>query len=286
MKNPTHQKQSLRTTKTKSSSLSKNKLGPEKNALKHGATSSDFLTINERDRFDQLVRELTTHYAATSPLAPIQIERIARLTIQLERIQNLIDVLYFQSRDEKNSTKKFTDESLMQVATRIKFGIGLLEPKILEKIQRIFLEKNLKLLFNESESTEDDAEEISLEKEDVNVPLITQDTLLGAYLYTEAAFYKQNMDDYIDDKLQAIHHSTKAKRNYSEINIEILSMAIDRRASQKNSNAIKSRDYYEYHCLKQWFQTELSKVPEYTRQIKKSLEEKNTQIPNLPNLRT
>ncbi|BEI41399.1 MULTISPECIES: hypothetical protein [unclassified Polynucleobacter] len=283
MKNPTHQKQSLRTAKTKSSLLSKNKLGPEKNALKHGATSSDFLTINERDRFDQLVRELSAHYAATSPLVPIQIERIARLTIQLERIQNLIDVLYFQSRDDKKPTKKLTDESLMQAATRIKFSIGLLEPKILDKIRLLFLKENLKLLFNESESVEEDKEEISLEKEVSDIPTIMQSTLLGAYLYTEAAFYQQKIDAYIEDKLQAIHHSSKGKRNYAEINIEVLSMAIDRRASKDNHRGIQARDYYEYHSLKQWFQTQLSAVPEYIERIQKSLEEKKVEIPNLPN---
>ncbi len=283
MKSPAHQKPSLRAAKTKSSLPSKNKRGPEKNALKHGATSNDFLTINERDRFDQLVRELTNHYTATSPLVPIQIERIARLTIQLERIQNLIDVLYFQSRDEKKSVKKLTDESLMQAATRFKFSFGFLKPEILNKVQLIFLENIVKSISNELEQLEDDSQEINLEKEETDGPFITQDTLLGAYLYAEAAFYKQNMNVYLEDKLTAINNSNKGKRNYSEINIEILAIAIDKRTDSKEANKIQTKDYYEYHCYVQWFQAQLSKVPEFVEQIKKSFEEKSIQIPNLPN---
>ncbi len=268
--------------KTGGPNTDKGKLVSSKNALKHGATSADFLTAHEHARFELLTTQLSSHYAASSPLVPIQIERIARLTIQLERIQNLIDVLHFQSREEKRVNKNMTNETLMQMATRIKFSLGILNPEILKKIERLFFGEKLKLLFYESKSEKDEAE-ISLEKQDANPPIITQDTLLGAYLYEEAAFYQQKVDAYIDDKLLVIHHSSKGKRNYAEINIEVLSRAIDRHLSKENHRGIQTKDYYEYHSLKQWFQTQLSTVPEYIEQIKKSLEVDRVEIPNLPN---
>ena len=62
-----------------------------KNAIKHGATAKGFINDKERDRYEELISDLTDHYESSNPLIGLQLERIARVTIQLERIQNTID---------------------------------------------------------------------------------------------------------------------------------------------------------------------------------------------------
>jgi hypothetical protein len=75
----------------------KGKLISSHNALKAGATTKQLLNEQEHARFHQLKTDLTNHYHGTNPLIALQIEKIARLHIQLERIQNAIDALYRQS---------------------------------------------------------------------------------------------------------------------------------------------------------------------------------------------
>ncbi len=67
------------------------------NALTHGATAQRFLTDEERTRYQNLSGQLHATYASSNPLIQLQLERIAKLTIQLERIQTVIDAL-FQKR--------------------------------------------------------------------------------------------------------------------------------------------------------------------------------------------
>lgn len=73
------------------------KLVSSKNAIKAGLTTSQLLSEKELDRYDQIKKDLKNHYNNQNPLIDLQIERIARLQIQLERIQNAVDVLYRKS---------------------------------------------------------------------------------------------------------------------------------------------------------------------------------------------
>jgi hypothetical protein len=64
------------------------------NAITHGATSKKLLTHQESIRYGNLVHDLKAHYISTNPLIIMQTERIAKLTIQLERIQNVMDAQF------------------------------------------------------------------------------------------------------------------------------------------------------------------------------------------------
>ena len=69
-----------------------------KNALPHGATSPKILNEVEQERYSTLLAELKESYPSTNPLIRLQLERIAKLNIQLERIQNIIDAQFMRTR--------------------------------------------------------------------------------------------------------------------------------------------------------------------------------------------
>ncbi len=81
-------------TRTGGPKTAAGKLVSSKNAIKAGLTTSQLLSEKELDRYDQIKKDLKNHYNNQNPLIDLQIERIARLQIQLERIQNAVDVLY------------------------------------------------------------------------------------------------------------------------------------------------------------------------------------------------
>lgn len=76
-------------TKTKASggpTSGPGKLISSKNSLKHGVTAKQFLSTIEKDRYEQLTKDLMIEYVSDNPLVTLQIERIAKLQIQLERV--------------------------------------------------------------------------------------------------------------------------------------------------------------------------------------------------------
>jgi hypothetical protein len=80
-----------------------------KNAIKHGATSPKLINRDEQTRYENLVAALNDQYKSSNPLIQLQITRIARLTIQLERIQNVIDATFRKSRMRDNTGTKLIE---------------------------------------------------------------------------------------------------------------------------------------------------------------------------------
>lgn len=69
-----------------------------RNAVLHGATSPQLLNDIEQSKYDSLLSELKESYPSINPLIRLQLERIAKLNIQLERIQNTINAQLLRSR--------------------------------------------------------------------------------------------------------------------------------------------------------------------------------------------
>ena len=65
-----------------------------KNATKHGATSSTPINAHEHEVFETFHRQLRAQYPSNNPLITLQLERIAHLKVQLERIQTAISALH------------------------------------------------------------------------------------------------------------------------------------------------------------------------------------------------
>lgn len=78
------------------------KSNSSKNALTHGATSPKLLNDAEHHRFITLLADLKETYPNPNPLIRMQLERIAKLNVQLDRIQNKIDAQFQISRATSN----------------------------------------------------------------------------------------------------------------------------------------------------------------------------------------
>ncbi|WP_114638113.1 hypothetical protein [Polynucleobacter necessarius] len=100
-----------------------------KNAIVHGATSPRLLNDAEQNKYDTLLAELKESYPTTNPLIRIQLERIAKLNVQLERIQNTIDVQFLRSRALSRGYHELArhldmDRETKSLALNLAMGIG------------------------------------------------------------------------------------------------------------------------------------------------------------------
>lgn len=68
------------------------------NALRHGATATRLLTPEEKQRYESLLAALKLEFTSKNPLIQLQLERIAKLTVQLERTQMIMDAEHLKSR--------------------------------------------------------------------------------------------------------------------------------------------------------------------------------------------
>ncbi len=76
------------------------------NAVKHGALSKKFQSSEEQETYNQLLSSLQAQFQQTNPLVQMQLERIASLKIQLDRIQHHIDLTYAISQSESEKIEK------------------------------------------------------------------------------------------------------------------------------------------------------------------------------------
>ena len=98
------------------------KAAASQNAVAHGATSPQLLNDAERAQFTELLQSLQVEYPSTNPLVRLQLERIARLKIQLDRVQDVIDASFLAERLSKTGMDRaaeamgLTDDEVAQMA--------------------------------------------------------------------------------------------------------------------------------------------------------------------------
>lgn len=261
----------------------KGKLISSQNAIKTGVTTKQLLSEHEFSRFNQLKENLSNYYQGENPLIQMQIEKIARLQIQLERIQNAIDALYRKSEMQPLSKNKkdFSDHDSEILRLHLLILLGLLDESALAKIEKGLLGIRLKGAF----------EKPSLNKsqdEENHKPIVTQQSLLGAYLFAESSYYQQDLTNYLKDKGSAITNSRSSKELYQKLNLEVLTKAIDLMKSPDLSDSIAMDNHYEFHQFNNWFEQELAKLPEQLRELRLLMKQKenpiNIPIPNFDDL--
>lgn len=275
---------SVATKKKSGPKTPKGKLVSAQNAIKAGLTTQQLLNDHEFLRFSQLKADLTSHYNGNNPLITLQIEKISRLQIQLERIQNAIDALY--RRSEMNPPRKekkdysSTDSATLNLKLRIM--LGLFDRSIIQKINNAIFGMRLKQVFAKPQTLDEGNED------DQQRPIIDQESLLGAYLYAEASFYQQELSDYLKDKTAAVTNSRSAKDLYQKLNIEVLNNAIDLLGSPNLDQSIITSDYYEFRQFNYWFELQLSHLSEQLNELENLVDEKqaliNIPIPNFDDL--
>jgi hypothetical protein len=127
-----------------------------KNAIKHGALATGFINDQEEDRYKSLLNDLTAHYKFDNPLIKLQLERIARVTVQLERIQNAIDATFQKCRAEIHVENKLMDELNMSLDQQLALTLDkLLDDNKDESLQNMILSESLALRLIEPENFED-----------------------------------------------------------------------------------------------------------------------------------
>ena len=81
-----------------------------RNPIKTGATTQQLINADEATSFKEIVNDLKKAYPSKNPLIKMQIDRIAKIKIQLDRIHGLID----QAFDEANLPNNIA-EHLMDI---------------------------------------------------------------------------------------------------------------------------------------------------------------------------
>ncbi len=81
------------------------------NAHKHGARSDRLINAAEASAYEEAVNALNTQFSSGNPLIKFQIERIAKIKIQLERVQALIDSAFAEA-DLESSVNQYLISAL------------------------------------------------------------------------------------------------------------------------------------------------------------------------------
>ena len=97
------------------------------NAVKHGATAKHFIGEAESQAYQAFLAALQKAYPNKNPLVAMQLERIAQIKIQLERIQSTIDATFEMAHEEEGVDAKFMsllniDDALLDEAKSIASG--------------------------------------------------------------------------------------------------------------------------------------------------------------------
>ncbi len=261
-------KPSIPMKKKSGPNTTKGKLVSAQNAIKTGVTTKQLLNEEEYSRFAELQADLTNHYNGTNPLIALQIEKIGRLQIQLERIQNAIDALYRKSEiypQNRSKTEPMQDDGVI-VKLRLDILLGILDVSIIRKIENALFKHGIEKVYSVPRASDE-----LIEKGHDRGPIITQESLLGAYLYAEADFYEQVILDYLKDKKLAVNNARDAKRLYQKLNFEVLNSAIDRTKNPDLTDWIITDNLYEFRQLNDWFQRELSKLPNQLERLSNSI---------------
>lgn len=83
--------------------MENNKRGPvtipgkrvlSENALNHWVDSTKLINESKQDRYETLFADLENEFGSINPLINLRRQRIARIIIQTERIQNVIDATF------------------------------------------------------------------------------------------------------------------------------------------------------------------------------------------------
>lgn len=116
-------------TNARKSTGPKSKLGKSiasSNAVKHGATAKYLINTSENEAYQAFLAELKKAYPNKNPLVAMQLERISKIKIQLDRIQLTIDATFKMAQEEGIDAKLMSlldiDEALQDEAISIASG--------------------------------------------------------------------------------------------------------------------------------------------------------------------
>ena len=130
------------------------------NSIKHGGLSKKFHTPSEQKQYEALLKSLKAQYAQSHPIIRLQLERIASLTVQLDRIQRSIDSVYAgsQSWEEKaQSVGQYlgmTESEISSISPSL-IKAGMLDLNIVSKKTKLVVEELSSIQWEDFKSPQD-----------------------------------------------------------------------------------------------------------------------------------
>lgn len=103
------------------------KMRSSQNAVMHGSTSPRLLTDAEKKTYAIFLSELQAQYTSKNPLVRMQLERIARLKVQLDRVQDVIDASFAAERRSKPNFERASDILKLTESERSQMARWLIE---------------------------------------------------------------------------------------------------------------------------------------------------------------
>jgi len=192
-----------------------------RNATKHGGTSPKLINDDEQNRYEGLLTGLEKEYSSTNPLTHLQIKRIARITIQLERVQSVIDAAFRKSRIRTNTVGK-----LMESFTQENKNLEELAGRIFDAKSYTDVEKFRVITF-ELLNTND------ISKIQSNEDFVKQLPLLSEYLSDQNKSDKLTITQFLIDKVS----------NFSESHRKFCELINEDDELQKKTQGAKVRDH-------------------------------------------
>lgn len=161
------------------------KLASSKNALKHGATSKHFVNESEAIAYEQLLSKLKTTYSSSNPLVTMQLERIAKINIQLERINQAVNASFESAKVQNN-----IDEILME---KLQMSEGQ-QSQALEMIER---NNDFDLINEERINVSKELNQLELDSLPNSQAFLYEAPLYCKYLHEKAKQHQVTISTYI-----------------------------------------------------------------------------------------
>ncbi len=160
------------------------------NARKHGANAKHLVDADEIALYENMMVSLKEKYPSDNPLIGMQLSRIAKLNVQLTRIQQFIDAAFMLAKDHT-----MTDEALMNL-------IGMTETEKVDA-RKINEENGEVSIVFDKELLEIIAEIGGVNTETFKTPqdFLTHTPLLCDYLYRKASVIGVSVTDFISSYL-------------------------------------------------------------------------------------
>jgi len=160
------------------------------NARKHGANAKHLVDADEIALYDNMMVSLKEKYPSDNPLVGMQLARIAKLNVQLTRIQQFIDAAFMLAKDHS-----MTDEALMDL-------LQMSDDEKIDALQLSIEDLGAEVVFN-LELMEISAEVGQVDTRTFITPgdFLTHTPRLCQYLYDNASANDISMKNYISGYL-------------------------------------------------------------------------------------
>lgn len=227
-----------------------------KNALSHGATSPKLLNEDEQNRYDDLLKELREFYPNPNPLVRLQLERIAKLNIQLNRIQNAIDAQFLRSRALSRGYHDLArhldmDRETKSLALNLAMGFGGKE-KLLD-LDKIEVSNELNYW-------------VDYERPSTYEEFLDKTPRFCQYLFQEAQSNQLTIKDYIADKVPK--QKPEGNEPYSKsLNFRIVFADQKPTIDSNIEEGIRNTELKELKRAAEWYGQEILRMIVRTQKI-------------------